>query len=685
VLIIANPASHDALAAANYYRVARGVPDSNVLFIDPAAADFARFAEVNLRALFGTLEARGIGDHIDMILVMPGSDFAVDADGLVADLCPSPMTQFSVGSCYTMAFIADEVLSGTLQFSELNQYTAGANSPVWFDSSTAYLGGQPSGDPAARRYFIGAMLGYTGPNGNTLDEVLDMVDRSVAADGTRPAGTFYFMDNPADEARNVRASSFANAVTQLAGVGATGEILGGKLPVGRDDCLGIMAGFASSNLETADLTILPGAFCDHLTSYAATFDIDNQMKVSSWIRAGASGSVGTIEEPCNITGKFPKANTHPIYFQGMSLGEAAFRGLRYVPFQGLIYGDPLTRPFAYIPVVAVPDAPTGPVSGIMTLTPIASTSNPGAAIGSLELLVDGVLVDTAPQEGVLSVDTTGFDEGFHDLRVLAADDTGVRSVGRWVGSVEIDNGPGGATAGVNRTTGDLGTAFHVTVGGSGGLAIGARVWNAGRVVASSTGVPATVTVHGRVLGAGVSDLRVQTLFADGSSAWAAPVSVTVDDVDPGASGTPPVAYGYTRTVEPGASFVLELPASFDDALDAANWSVLSAPAQSSMLGGAGSYRVLEADADASGTDTLVFAVSTPSGSSGQATITIAYESAGCVADFAPPMGVLDFFDVQAFLNAYATHDPAADLAPPTGVFDFFDVSAFLASFSAGCP
>lgn len=48
-------------------------------------------------------------------------------------------------------------------------------------------------------------------------------------------------------------------------------------------------------------------------------------------------------------------------------------------------------------------------------------------------------------------------------------------------------------------------------------------------------------------------------------------------------------------------------------------------------------------------------------------------------------GVLDFFDVAAFLSAFAAQQPAADWASPTGVFDFFDVVAFLGAFSAGCP
>lgn len=55
----------------------------------------------------------------------------------------------------------------------------------------------------------------------------------------------------------------------------------------------------------------------------------------------------------------------------------------------------------------------------------------------------------------------------------------------------------------------------------------------------------------------------------------------------------------------------------------------------------------------------------------------------CPADFTGD-GVLDFFDVSAFLNAYNAMDPGADLTGD-GMYDFFDVSAFLNAYGAGCP
>lgn len=55
----------------------------------------------------------------------------------------------------------------------------------------------------------------------------------------------------------------------------------------------------------------------------------------------------------------------------------------------------------------------------------------------------------------------------------------------------------------------------------------------------------------------------------------------------------------------------------------------------------------------------------------------------CAADLTGD-GVLNFFDVSAFLNAFANEDPAADFVPD-GEFNFFDVGAFIGVFGEGCP
>ncbi|MGV6815018.1 MAG: GC-type dockerin domain-anchored protein [Phycisphaerales bacterium] len=47
-------------------------------------------------------------------------------------------------------------------------------------------------------------------------------------------------------------------------------------------------------------------------------------------------------------------------------------------------------------------------------------------------------------------------------------------------------------------------------------------------------------------------------------------------------------------------------------------------------------------------------------------------------------GVLTFFDISAFLNAFNAQDPIADF-DGDGSFTFFDVSGFLNAYNAGCP
>jgi len=55
----------------------------------------------------------------------------------------------------------------------------------------------------------------------------------------------------------------------------------------------------------------------------------------------------------------------------------------------------------------------------------------------------------------------------------------------------------------------------------------------------------------------------------------------------------------------------------------------------------------------------------------------------CPADFTAD-GVLDIFDVFAFLDLYNAMDPSADFTGD-GSFDIFDVFAFLDEYNAGCP
>ena len=61
---------------------------------------------------------------------------------------------------------------------------------------------------------------------------------------------------------------------------------------------------------------------------------------------------------------------------------AIYRALEFWPFQSLVYGDPLTRPFAIPPLVTVSGVPAQ-VSDVLTLTPKAVAQAPGASISPM--------------------------------------------------------------------------------------------------------------------------------------------------------------------------------------------------------------------------------------------------------------------------------------------------------------
>lgn len=684
-LIIINPASHESMYLGNYYKNARNIPDRNVLYIDPAAADYAAFsgANGNLDALFGTLRNAALATHIDYIVVAGTDTYFVSAPGYVSDGC-WPVTRFSQSSVYTMAYLKNQILAGNNPVSTTNHYSNVSNVPPQaFSSRTAWLFGNPSTSPSAARYFIGAQLGFTPFNGNTIGELLAMIDRSVAADGSRPAGTFYFM-NTTDPLRNVRSPQFPGASSAITAAGGVAVTLNGVLPDTQNDCLGVMTGWADPGIDASPMTLLPGAFCDHLTSWAATFNINEQTKVAAWIRKGASGSAGEVEEPCNYTGKFPSATFHANYFKGLSLGEAWLRSVGYVPFQGLLYGDPLTRPFATFPTIT-PNTPAGVVSGrAVAFTPSAATALPGATIAGLDLFIDGVYHSTRAPGQPFSINTLPLADGPHELRILAYDNTPVRNTGRWIGTLTTDNFSHSASINLATTSGDLSSLFQPTVSTTGGTLRELRLLHNGRVIAASTSSPATLSFYGRNIGAGVSRIQAQALFTDGTSALSQPVSLNIAYNNTAPTGAP-VAYSYTKHVARGGPFVVELPGSYPHFTQDATYTLLTQPSQGTTVGDQPKgYRVMTASPTACGQDQFTFRITTPAGVSNTATVTLIYgPGPGCPADY-DESGQANVSDFIFFQNGFAAGNLRADIDGSCSL-NINDFIGFLNAYALGCP
>jgi uncharacterized protein (TIGR03790 family) len=97
--------------------------------------------------------------------------------------------------------------------------------------------------------------------------------------------------------------------------------------------------------ELARIGFRPGAVADHLTSSGGVLIGGDQMSIVNWLRQGATGSYGSVSEPCNFPQKFPDPGiffNH--YLRGDTLLEAYWKSVA-MPGQGLFIGEPLARPY----------------------------------------------------------------------------------------------------------------------------------------------------------------------------------------------------------------------------------------------------------------------------------------------------------------------------------------------------
>jgi hypothetical protein len=194
-------------------------------------------------------------------------------------------------------------------------------------------------------YLLSTVLGVTRGRGNTVAEVLSNLRKSVKADESRPAGTVYLMTNS-----NVRSTTrdglFGSVVVALKSLGVKAEIIKGTIPIKKSDVAGAVIGTASFDWKKSESHILPGAICEHLTSYGGVMRKNaGQTPFTELIRHGAAGSSGTVAEPYAIAPKFPSPFIHVHYARGATLAEAFYQSVNG-PYQLLIVGDPLCRPWA---------------------------------------------------------------------------------------------------------------------------------------------------------------------------------------------------------------------------------------------------------------------------------------------------------------------------------------------------
>ncbi len=196
----------------------------------------------------------------------------------------------------------------------------------------------PDGDLAGTRKQRRSML----VTGGSLDETLALILRGAAAQGNHPDGQAALVIS-GDRHRDVRQHSFSRLVADPPGRVIIAKQKG--FVSSADDLMFYFTG-AKAVPHLEELGFLPGAIGDHLTSHGGNLYGGLQMSALAWIQAGASGSYGTVAEPCNFVGKFPDPNILiRRYVDGDTLAGAYWASVE-MPGQGVFIGDPLARPFS---------------------------------------------------------------------------------------------------------------------------------------------------------------------------------------------------------------------------------------------------------------------------------------------------------------------------------------------------
>lgn len=303
--VIVNDDDPDSRELAAYYMKKRGIPASNIVHVrfSPGRPTLSREEFVNLKRRLD----RRTPKHIQAFVLTWTQPWRVD--------CMSITAAFTFG--FDPAFCAKDC-----------QPTR--ESP-YFNSSTS------------RPFDTYRMRPTMSLAASSLDAAKQLIDRGVAADGSDPSGTAYLVSTP-DKARNVRAASFHAIQAQLGKTFAT-EIVDADRIENKPDVMFYFTGLANVPAIERN-TYLPGAMADHLTSFGGDLFGNSQMSSLAWLGAGATGSYGTVTEPCNFPSKFPQpgiAMEH--YLRGETLIEAYWKSVR-MPGQGLFIGEPLARPFA---------------------------------------------------------------------------------------------------------------------------------------------------------------------------------------------------------------------------------------------------------------------------------------------------------------------------------------------------
>jgi hypothetical protein len=542
VFLVVNSTSGGSIAVANAYVRLRRIAPINVFMIpwegSSEAVSINAFRDQILTPILKTIDARRLSTQIDQIVYSTDFPWRVDfKDELPPQIAAKD--QYPSGSLTGMTMLYATVIAGDYGYLDVasNHYYRpidGDGVPVTTFGFRNWYGWGRLGElyeAGGTRYLLSTMLGVSMGRGNSIREIIAYLDSAATADGSRPAGTVYLVQN-GDVRSTTRSNAFPGVARELTKLGVGCEIVTGTLPVRKPDVIGVTTGVADFDWAASGSTILPGAICENLTSYGGIFTASSfQTPLSVFLRAGAAGSSGTVTEPFALQPKFPHPGIHVHYARGASLAEAFYQSVQ-APYQILVVGDPLCQPWARIPdveVVSVPDMKAltagQSLSGEVLFEPRAVATGP-AAVDRFEVFVDGIRLAQYGSGERFLLDTRLLADGYHDLRVVAIESSPVETQGRVVLPITTSNHGRELVLSVDPNPVDLRRNVRIAAIGRGVDTI--TVFASGRVIGRISGPDGEVEVPAAKLGLGMVTLMAIGRDGAGPTQAVNAIPITVD-------------------------------------------------------------------------------------------------------------------------------------------------------------
>ena len=307
VAVIVNAQDANSIAIGDYYINARNIPKKNLITVEIAPGT-TKLTEAQFKTIREQIYSN-IGDEIQVIVLAWTTPYAVNCN--------------SITSAITFGYQAKPCENGC---------GVGINNP-YFNSQSRH----PQKDFNMR-------LSILLPT-DSIEVAKNIIDKGVLSSFRVNESTAYFLKTNDIARSKPREQFFPKDLTKVESKKLWIRTIKAESIRDKKDIMFYFTGAISvPYLET--LNFMPGAVADHLTSAGGQLTDGGQMSSVKWLEAGATGTYGSVSEPCNYWQKFPNPAvllTH--YLAGETLIESYWKSV-YWPTQGLIMGEPLASPYS---------------------------------------------------------------------------------------------------------------------------------------------------------------------------------------------------------------------------------------------------------------------------------------------------------------------------------------------------